>query len=65
MELTPEYARQLLESAGAEDVSDEAAEELAQTLETYAGYISEEAIALAIDEDRNVVRKQDIIEAER
>lgn len=65
MELTPEYARRLLREAGATDVSDDAAEELAQTLETYAGYISEEATALAIDDDRNVVKKEDVIEAER
>ncbi len=65
MELTPEYARQLLAAAGAEDVSDEAAEELAQTLETYAGYISEEATALARDDERTVVTKEDVMEAER
>lgn len=58
-------ARKLLEDAGAEDVSDAAAAELADTLETYAGYISEEAIALATDADRDVVRKDDVIEAER
>lgn len=65
MELTAAQARALLERAGAEDVSDEAATELAQTLETYAGYISEEAIAQAVDNDRGVVRREDVIEAER
>lgn len=65
MEFTIKQARELLKDAGAEDVSDEAAKELAQTLETYAGYISEEAIAQAQDKERSVVRKDDIVEAER
>lgn len=65
MELTPGQARQLLQDAGADDVSDKAAKELAKTLETYAGYISEEAVALAIDDERDVVRKEDVVEAER
>lgn len=65
MELTPAQAKELLKDAGADDVSDEAAAEFARTLETYAGYISEEAIAQAIDNDRSIVRKEDVIEAER
>lgn len=65
MELTPAQAKELLKDAGATDVSDAAAKKLAETLETYAGYISEEAIALAADEERSVVTREDIIEAER
>lgn len=64
MELTPKQAKELLRDAGADDVSDRAAKELASTLETYAGYISEEAIALAVSDERSVVTKDDIIEAE-
>lgn len=65
MELTPAQAKELLRDAGADDVSDSAAKKLAETLETYAGYISEEAIALAADAERSVVTREDIIEAER
>lgn len=64
MELTPTQVKELLKDAGADGIADDAAKELAQTLETYAGYISEEATALARDEERSVVTKQDIIKAE-
>lgn len=65
MELTPAQARELLLKAGAADVSDAAAAELAQTLELYAGYVSEEAVAQARDDDRKVIRKDDVVKAEK
>jgi histone H3/H4 len=56
MELTPAQAKELLKDA--------AAKKFAETLETFAGYISEEAIALAANEERSVVTREDVIEAE-
>lgn len=65
MEVTIGQARRLLQAAGADEVDDDAAKELASTLETYAGYISEEAAAIARGDDRGVVRREDIVEAEQ
>lgn len=64
MELTPAQMRKILEEEGAEEVGDEAAEELAEVLEKYIGYISEEAVAQAREEDRSAVTRADIIAAE-
>lgn len=57
--------RAFLEDAGAGGVDDDAAEELARILENYIGYISEEAIALAQEDDRGTVTRDDIIHAEQ
>lgn len=64
MELSVEQARRLLVAAGAEDVADDAAAELARTLETYAGHVSEEAVAQALEEGNGVVTQKHIIAAE-
>lgn len=64
MELTIAQMKQVLQDAGAADVSGTAAEELAETLENYIGYISEEAVAQARQQDRTAVRREDIIAAE-
>ncbi|MDY6776843.1 MAG: histone [Candidatus Nanohaloarchaea archaeon] len=64
MELTPAQMRKILEEEGAEEVGDEAAEELAEVLEKYIGYISEEAVAQAREEGRSAVTRADIIAAE-
>lgn len=64
MEITAAQMRTLLKEAGADSVSDEAAAELAQTLENYIGYISEEAVAQARDDERAVVTRDDIMAAE-
>lgn len=64
MELAPEQMRAFLVDAGAEEVDPEAAEELAELLENYIGYLSEEAVALAREEERNVVTRDDILRAE-
>ncbi|MFB6216604.1 MAG: hypothetical protein ABEJ72_06515 [Candidatus Aenigmatarchaeota archaeon] len=63
MELTAAQAREMLEEAGADEVDQEAAEEFAQVLENYMGYISEEAVARA-DGDERPVTEEDIISAE-
>lgn len=63
MELSPETARKLLHEAGAEDVEDEAAHELAKLLDLFAGHLSEEAVALVEDDSRTVVQQDDIQQA--
>lgn len=60
MELSPKTARKLLVEAGAEEVDDRAADELANLLDLFAGHISEEAVALVEDDGRTVVQEQDI-----
>lgn len=65
MELTPGQMKQLLQDAGAENVSDAAAENLARTLETYIGYVTEEAVVLAQNDDRKTVNREDVITAEQ
>ena len=64
MELTSAQALKLLEDHGAGDVDDDAALELAQTLERYAGYISEEAVAHVEDDGRKAIKREDIVAAE-
>lgn len=64
MELTPAQMKALLQEAGAEAVADDAAEELARTLETYIGYVTEEAVVLARNDDRKTVAREDVVEAE-
>ncbi len=63
MELDHQTVVKLLQDAGAEDVTGDAAEELGGLLEVFAGYITEEAIALANEDGRQVVEKQDIEQA--
>lgn len=65
MELAPEQMREALVEAGATDVDEAAAEEFAELLENYIGYISEEAVALADEEDRSAVTGEDILQAEK
>lgn len=64
MELTPVQMKDLLRSAGAEDVEEDAAEEMARVLENYIGYITEEAVALADADGRKTVDKADVVRAE-
>lgn len=64
MELSVEQAAALIEAAGAEP-SDEAAEQLAELLENYIGYITEEAMGQAREDGRDVITKADILEAEK
>ncbi len=65
MELAPEQMRTLLRDAGAPDVEDAAAEELAELLENYIGYLAEEAVALAQEDGRAAVTGDDILQAEK
>lgn len=63
MELDHQTVVKLLKDAGAEDVTGDAAEEFGGLLEVFAGYVTEEAIALANEDGRQVVEKQDIEQA--
>jgi len=63
MELSPETARTILHEAGAEDVEDDAADELAKLLDLFAGHLSEEAVALVEDDGRTVIQQDDIQQA--
>lgn len=63
MEYSKKTMEKLLEENGAEDVSEKAAEELGELLELFAGYITEEANGIASENDRNVVKKEDIEKA--
>ncbi len=64
MELTVGQMAAVLRAAGAEDVDEAAAEELGQVLENYVGYIAEEAVAQAREQDRQAVTREDVIAAE-
>ncbi|MDY6761514.1 MAG: histone-like protein [Candidatus Nanohaloarchaea archaeon] len=64
MELSPDQIQALLKEEGA-SASTAAAEELAEVLENYIGYITEEAIGLAREDGRDAITKQDIVEAEK
>lgn len=63
MEIAPSTMKKLLKEHGAETVSDDAAAELAETLEVFAGHISEEAIARTEDQNKTVITKADIDKA--
>jgi histone H3/H4 len=57
--------KQLIKENSNKRVSEGSAEELRNVLEMYAGDIAEEALAVANDNDRKTVRKEDIKEALR
>lgn len=63
MEYSKNTIRKLLQERGAKDISDKAAEEFGELLELFAGYITEEAVGIASEDGRNVLRKDDIQEA--
>ncbi|MCJ7478656.1 MAG: NFYB/HAP3 family transcription factor subunit [Candidatus Nanohaloarchaeota archaeon QJJ-7] len=65
MEITTGEMKELLKEKGASDVEEEAAEELAEVLENYIGYITEEAIGQAREKEKDVIGKEDILEAEK
>ena len=53
----------MIKSQGGKRVSEDSAKELGKVLETFAGDVSEEAIAVAKDKDRKTVRGEDIRDA--
>lgn len=65
MELPKTKMKDILKSAGAERVSEDAAKELGNILEIFAGDVCEEAIARAKEDGRKTVRREDVVEASR
>jgi len=63
MEFDQNTMKKLLKDQGAEGVSDGAAEQLAETIEMFIGYISEEAGGRARDHKRKVINEDDIRQA--
>lgn len=65
MEFSISKMKEMIKSQGDKRVSEESAEELRTILETFAGDIAEEAIAVAREDDRKTVRAEDIRKALR
>jgi histone H3/H4 len=63
MEFSISKMKQMIKSQGDKRVSEDSAEALADVLETFAGDVSEEAIAVAKEDGRKTVRKEDVREA--
>jgi histone H3/H4 len=63
MEFSISKMKQMIKSQGDKRVSEDSAEALADVLETFAGDVSEEAIAVAKEDGRKTVRKEDVRQA--
>ncbi|MFB6204269.1 MAG: histone [Candidatus Nanohaloarchaea archaeon] len=65
MEFSIAKMKEIIKSQGDKRVSRDSAESLRGVLETFAGDVAEEAIAIAEDNGRKTVRAEDIKEALR
>lgn len=65
MEFSISKMKEMIKSQGDKRVSEDAADEMRKILEMFAGDVSEEAIAVARENDRKTVRREDIKEALR
>jgi len=63
MEFSVSKMKDMIKSQGDKRVSEESAKQLADVLETFAGDVSEEAIAVAEEKDRKTIRAEDVREA--
>jgi histone H3/H4 len=63
MEFSVSKMKDMIKSQGDKRVSEDSAEQLADVLETFAGDVSEEAIAVADEKGRKTVRAEDVREA--
>lgn len=63
MEFSIAKMKEVIKAQGDKRVSERSARELGRALEMFAGDITEEAIAIAHEEGRKTVRKEDIKEA--
>lgn len=63
MEFSISKMKEMIKSQGDKRVSEDSAEELRALLETFAGDVAEEAIAIAREDGRKTVREEDIREA--
>lgn len=55
--------KEMIKDQGDKRVSKDAAKELGDVLETFAGDVAEESVALAQDKGRKTVRAEDVKEA--
>ena len=60
MALSRQAARKILKEAGATRVSDEAADELAEAINTFAYRIAKKAVKLASHAKRATVKREDV-----
>lgn len=65
MEFSNSKMKKMIKSEGDKRVSEDAAVELGEILEMFAGDVAEEAIAVAREEGRETVRAEDIRKAMR
>lgn len=63
MEFSVAKMKEIIKRNSGKQVSKDAAEELGQTLEMFAGDVAEEALAVAKDNGRKTVRDEDVQEA--
>ena len=63
MEFSTAKMKEMIKSQGNKRVSEESAERLGDILETFAGDVAEEAIAIAKEDGRKTIRKDDIKKA--
>ena len=63
MEFSVSKMKEVIKSQGDKRVSEDSAEQMADVIETFAGDVSEEAIAIAKDKGRKTVRAEDIRDA--
>jgi histone H3/H4 len=63
MEFSISKMKEMIKTQGDKRVSEDAAEELGQILEMFAGDLAEESVAVARDNDRKTIRKEDVKEA--
>jgi histone H3/H4 len=65
MEFSVSKMKETIKQQGDKRESEDSAKELADVLETFAGDVSEEAIAVAKEKDRKTVRAEDVRDALR
>lgn len=63
MEFTTPKMKEMIRTQTSKRVSEDAANNLGEVLETFAGDVAEEALAIARDDGRKTVRDEDIREA--
>ncbi len=63
MEFSIAKMKEMIKDQGDKRVSRDSAEEMREILEMFAGDVSEEAIAIAGEDDRKTVRAEDVREA--
>ncbi|PSH01307.1 MAG: histone [Nanohaloarchaea archaeon QH_8_44_6] len=63
MELSISRMKEMIKNQGDKRVSEDAAEELGQILELFAGDLAEESVAVAEEDGRKTVRGEDVKKA--